>query len=75
MVSDSTLQLPFKPLLLVMFGCNIKNNSPNHMEGIKLLLPFSITDLYLYGRYNILTTEVLNDSPQRACIKSYVKQI
>ena len=46
MVSYSILQLPFKTLLCVKFGCRIKNNAQNHKKDIKLLVPFSTADQY-----------------------------
>ena len=44
-VSDSTLQLPFKTLLLVNFCCSRKNDAQNYMKGIKSLFPFPLAEL------------------------------
>ena len=56
-VSDSTLQLAFKKVLLVKFWYNIKEYSQLSEKSIKILLLFSATYLkpdffFLYYNHN-----------------------
>lgn len=58
-VSHSTLQVPFKALLLVNFCCSRKNDAQNFMKGTKSLFPFPPTDLcavYFFISLPILMT-------------------
>lgn len=48
-VSYSTLQLPFKKILLVEFWCSIKGKCPQLAEkSIKMLLSFPTVNTYIH---------------------------